>query len=280
MYQDETFLNAHHTLERCWTDNDGKGGLKVPSAKGGRLIILHAGWKEGCISNADLVFRGKKGTGDYHKEMNTAHFLKWFKERLIPNLPATSVIVLDNAKYHNSVVEKIPTKSSTKKDMIQYLDSHEIPYDKKLLKAEMFMLTETRNPASQYLTDVFANRHSHGVLRLLVGHCELNPVELTWAKVKGYAASHNKDFTMARTEQLAREGIAQVTAEKWANCVKNVIQKVERHYRETDGIVEEAVDRVLIEVRREEEETSESEEGFFLEQMTPEVIRMPQLTWR
>ena len=44
--------------------------------------------------------------------------------------------------------------------------------------------------------------------------------------------------------------------------VKHVIQKVEKHYRETDGIVEEAVDRVLIEVRREEEETSESEEAF------------------
>ena len=69
---------------------------------------------------------------------------------------------------------------------------------------------------------------------------------------------------MAGIEQLAREGITQVTAEKWADCVKHVhvIQKVEKRYRETDGIVEEAVDRVLIEVRREEEETSESEEAF------------------
>ncbi len=124
------------------------------------------------------------------------------------------------------------------------------------------MLIKARNPASQYLTDVFANQHSHDVLRLPVGHCELNPIELVWAQVKGYAASHNTDFTMAGIEQLARDGITQVTAEKWANCVKHVIQKVEKHYRETDGIVEEAVDRVLIEVRREEEETSESEEVF------------------
>ena len=120
--------------------------------------------------------------------------MEWFRERSIPNLPATSVIVLDNAKYHNSVVEKIPTKSSTKKDMIQYLDSHYISYDKKLLKAEMFMLIKARNPASQYLTDVFANQHSHAVLRLPVGHCELNPIELVWAHVKGYAASHQQGF--------------------------------------------------------------------------------------
>ena len=43
VYLDKTWLNAHHTLERCWTDYDGKGGLRVPSGKGGRLINLHAG---------------------------------------------------------------------------------------------------------------------------------------------------------------------------------------------------------------------------------------------
>ena len=82
-------------------------------------------------------------------------------------------------------------------------------------------------------------------------------------------ASHNKDFTTAGIEQLAREGITQVTAEKWANCVKHIIQKVEKHYREIDGIVEEAVNCVLIEVRREEEETSESEEAFVSETDDP-----------
>ena len=110
-------------------------------------------------------------------------------------------------------------QKAAQKDMIQYLDSHEIPYDKKLLKAEMFTLIKARNSASQYLTDVFANQHSLEILRLPVGHCELNPIELVWAQVKGYAASHNKDFTLAGIEQLARESITQVTAEKWANCV-------------------------------------------------------------
>ena len=118
------------------------------------------------------------------------------------------------------------------------------------------MLIKARNPASQYLTDVFANQNSRDVLRLPVCH-----FELVWAQVKGYVASHNKDFTMAGIEQLAREGITQVTAGKWANCVKHVIQKVEKHYREPDGIVEEAVDRVFIEVRH-DEDTSESEEAF------------------
>ena len=44
VYLDETWLNAHHTREHCWIGYD-KGSLRVPSRKGGRLIILHAGWK-------------------------------------------------------------------------------------------------------------------------------------------------------------------------------------------------------------------------------------------
>ena len=31
-----------------WIDGDGKGGWKVPSGKGQRLILVHAGgWKDG-----------------------------------------------------------------------------------------------------------------------------------------------------------------------------------------------------------------------------------------
>ena len=80
-----------------------------------RVIVLHAGSEHGWIPNCELVYMGKSGTGDYHNEMNTTHFMDWFTSKLLPNCPPKSVIVLDNAKYHNSVVEKIPTKSSTKK---------------------------------------------------------------------------------------------------------------------------------------------------------------------
>jgi hypothetical protein len=38
--------------------------------------------------------------GDNHGQMNAANFEKWAVEKLIPNLPAQPVIVLDNAPYH------------------------------------------------------------------------------------------------------------------------------------------------------------------------------------
>ena len=52
-------------------DYDGKGGWKVPNGKGQRLIVVHAGGVEGWVDGADLVFKSKTNSADYHNETNT-----------------------------------------------------------------------------------------------------------------------------------------------------------------------------------------------------------------
>jgi transposase len=42
-----------------------------------------------------------------------------------------------------------------------------------------------------YQTDKIDNLHGHEVLRTPVRHCELNPIELIWAQVKGFVAKNN-----------------------------------------------------------------------------------------
>ena len=78
-----------------------KGGVRKPTGKGSRLIILHAGGENGWIDGADLVFQSKKSTGDYHDEMNSERFEEWFCDQLLPNLQPSSLIVIDNASYHS-----------------------------------------------------------------------------------------------------------------------------------------------------------------------------------
>ena len=50
---------------------DGRRGWKVPSGKGQRLIVAHAGGVEGWVEGAGLVFRSKTNSTDYHEEMNS-----------------------------------------------------------------------------------------------------------------------------------------------------------------------------------------------------------------
>ena len=54
IYMDETWVNAHHTNQYIWVDSDGKGGWKLPSGKGQRLIIVHAGGAEGWVTRCRL----------------------------------------------------------------------------------------------------------------------------------------------------------------------------------------------------------------------------------
>ena len=98
----------------------------------------------------------KTKSADYHDEMNGKHFTEWFEKQLLPNIPPQSVIILDNAPYHNVVVEKIPTKSSRKGDMQEWLRRHEIEIDSKDLKKDLFEKIQKEASQKRFVVDDLA----------------------------------------------------------------------------------------------------------------------------
>ena len=195
VYLDETWANSHDGKERTWVENDDKvaggtkGGMRKPSGKGTRLIILHAGGEDGWIEGADLIFQSKKSTGDYHDEMNAERFEEWLRDQLIPNLKPNSLIVIDNASYHSRRLEKVPTTNSRKSEMQDWLIKHGIQFPERALKAELLSLIRLSNPKPKYVVDEIAKTFGHEVVRLPPYHCELNPIELCWSQVKYYIKS-------------------------------------------------------------------------------------------
>jgi hypothetical protein len=90
-------------------------------SKENRLIIVHAGGEAGFVPDALLIYKSSARTGDYQGEMNSDIFIKWPREKLIPNLPPRSVLVLDNASYHTVQIWPAPISNSTKKQMQDWL---------------------------------------------------------------------------------------------------------------------------------------------------------------
>lgn len=213
-----------HERVFLWVDKDGKGGWKVPSGKGQRLIILHAGGVEGWVEGADLVFRSKTNSQDYHDEMNSEHFLEWMNKQLLPALEEPSVIILDNATYHNKQKDKPPTTQNRKDEIKQWLDNHNINYSSTDLKKTLLEKVKQYRHTPLYLTDEAAHEHGHTCLRLPVGHCELNPIELAWASVKGFVAKYNPDFKLATVQQLVPEGFKHTTKDMWRNFVSTLLR--------------------------------------------------------
>ena len=66
---------------------------------------------------------------------------------------------------------------------------------------------------------------------------------------------------MENIKRLCREGLANVTVEKWANCVRHVREKVEKQYRTIHGVLDDVVEQIVIEfeVGLESEDSSSSE---------------------
>ena len=207
-----------------WLPIDDTLVPSIPSGKGRRLIILHAGTlKEGLIEGCDHVFEAKSKDSDYHNEMNSIVFLDWFENQLLPSLKEPSVIVLDNASYHNVRCEETvaPTMNKRKQVLQEWLTKMSVPFSPLETKPQLYEKIKRNKPRAVYKTDFLARSHGHHVLKTPVRYCELNPIELIWANVKSYVARNNTTFKLSDIRKLVYRAFDNIDADVW--------QKAEQH---------------------------------------------------
>ncbi|KAJ8726338.1 hypothetical protein PYW07_001036 [Mythimna separata] len=112
----------------------------------------------------------------------------------------------------------------------------------------------------KYVVDEMAAEQGVTILRLPPYHCELNPIELVWAQVKGYVAKNNKTFKLNEVRSLFEEGLCQVTPQRWKNCVAHVM-KIEEEMCHLGHIVDDITDRFIIQVGDESDDSETSSES-------------------
>jgi len=236
VYLDETYLNKNHSSNKTWFEMDDGPWVNKPSGKGPRLIILHAITNNGWVKGANQVFQAKACTGDYHGQMNHDNFSRWFTNQLIPNIPRNSLIIMDNAKYHNVLADNtFPTPSSRKHELMTWLtNSHpdnELLKESNVLKSELYELCKKLAPAPTFSLDKLAEKRGHNILRTPQYHCELQPIEGCWAVVKNYCRRHC-DFSMAGLRENLKSGFTKVTKTTCRKLIKEVMQKEDQYWKE------------------------------------------------
>jgi len=235
VYLDESYINKNHSNDKTWYFE--KDGIIIgkPTGKGDRLIILNAMTKNGWVPNSKLVFKASKKTGDYHTNMNWDNFSKWFQEKLLKNIPENSLIIMDNAPYHNVLVEEaFPKKSHSVKRLREWLSNNEIPWTKDMLKSELFDLCSRFAVKPEFLIDRIARKEGHSILRTPPYHPELQPIETCWAIVKNHVAQHN-DCTMKKVFLLLEEGFAKVTNKTCQKLIGKINLQEEAFWTEDAG---------------------------------------------
>ena len=256
-YLDETWVNEGHTVSKVWSDSTVKSkkhaflsglstGLKHPSGKGKRLILLHIGSEDGFVEGGCLLFESRK-SGDYHEEMTGEVFREWF-ENILPKLHPNSILVMDNAPYHSVKANRLPNRSWLKKDIIAWMESKEIRHEREMVKDELLRLVKEANNIRKYDTyviDTLAQQSGFTILRLPPYHCILNPIEMIWSQVKGFVARNNTTFKLKDVKVLAESAMNQVSTEEWKNCIAHVMEE-ETKFWELDKLSDNVVDKLVI----------------------------------
>lgn len=245
IYMDETYIHSSHTHLKSWNDNTNEG-LHKPVSKGQRLILVHAGGENGFIENAYLKFKSNSKSGDYHSQMNYTNYKKWLQEKLIPNLPSNSVLVIDNAPYHNVQLDKCPTMGSTKDEMREWLRQRNVPFTDEMLKIDLYSLVKVWKPRFKtYEIDKIMSEKGHSVLRLPPYHPDLNPIELVWASLKQYVAEKNVDFHFKTVDRLCDEFFSSFSTEEWKKRCEHA-KGFEKYYMEREPALDLVVDQIII----------------------------------
>lgn len=259
VYTDETYIHSTHTVKKGWESDGKSANPRLPLSKGGRVIIVHAGGEMGFIANCLTMWKSTQNTGDYHGDMNFANYKKWLIEKLIPNLPPRSVLVIDNASYHNVQVYKVPTSNSTKLEMIAWLKKCDISFPEHMLKVELYELIKNRRDEfKRFCIDDLLEEKGHSVLRLPPYHPELNPIELVWADVKNWVARNNVSLKMSDVISLCQKKFAFMTADDWRPKCEHA-KTIENEYLVQQGPLEHAVETFVIQLGGDSESSSELE---------------------
>lgn len=238
VYLDESYVNKNHSNDFTWYCEEDGAFIQKPTGNGERLIILNAITKSGWVPNAKVVFKSTKKTGDYHGQMNYELFSKWFSEKLLPNIPENSIIIMDNAPYHNVLSPcSAPISSSHKETIRKWLIKNGITVSPDCLKPELIEVLNKISPAPIYEIDLIAEQFGHEILRTPPYHPELQPIETCWGIVKNQVARHC-DFTMQNLLIQLDAAFATVTEKTCTGLIKK-IRQVEDEFWKSDMNLDE-----------------------------------------
>ena len=239
IYLDETYVNKNHSNDFVWYSNDDGAWIQKPTGNGERLIIINAITRNGWVKNARLVFKSTRKTGDYHGQMNGLLFQKWFREKLLPNIPDNSNIIMDNAPYHNVLSESsAPIPQSSKARIYDWLLLNKIPCNPDCLKAELIEILNKISVEPTYVIDEIAREFGHQIIRTPPYHPELQPIEICWGVLKNEVA-RNCNFTMDNLAIQLERAFEKIIKETCLKVIKK-IRKIEDKFWEEDEILDKS----------------------------------------
>lgn len=267
VYVDETWFTTRMGHNKEWVDTSQPVtschfSRQVPTGEGERFVVIAGGTENGFIEDSFLCYETKSSQGDYHGQMNGEVFHRWLTTQLLPAIPEPSVIVIDNAPYHNILTEesRCPTTTTRKADLITWLQKHKIKYPATATRPELLKLCQQHRPERKYILDNVIHEWGHEVIRLPPAHPELNAIEQVWGFMKHFVRSSLQRFTRTDLRARLEEAKQCANGDVWAGAVRRC-HHFEQEYWKSDNIHDSIVP-VIVTIESDDEE---GDDDLFLE---------------
>ncbi|XP_045760911.1 uncharacterized protein LOC123864478 isoform X2 [Maniola jurtina] len=224
------------------------------ASKSQRVVAIHAGSEAGFIPNALLV---AESHDDYSNISDDVYF-DWLQNKLIPNLPPRSVVVVDTASPHDKEYDPAPSSNAKRSDMTAWLDQKGIHYTPDMYKPQLYQLINENKDRFKILAlDKMLTDSGHDVLRIPAHHPDLNPIEMAWAAIKTYVTSKTKEFNVSKVNDFVKEKIDAIGPEEWKKMCQEV-REIEDSYRNNELIIDTLSETI---VAGDMDSSSESEDS-------------------
>ncbi|KHJ84721.1 hypothetical protein OESDEN_15562 [Oesophagostomum dentatum] len=208
---EETWVFDGMVRLRGWNDNtiprfapaatmrEFSCGKTAGKNKGRRAIVISAITEDGVVPGCtEVIISGQTlADGDYHRDMDHEMFENWLQEA-IPRMKDVAdgrplALTMDNAPYHSHQLKKVPTRSSKKGEIADYLREMGVEVAADSTKAEL--LEELQQFISSrggidalrsYAVEDICRGFEVEVIRLPPYHCFFNPIEMCWSQLKSH----------------------------------------------------------------------------------------------
>lgn len=276
VFLDESYCHLHHTSPNTWVPQQGvvltpgrgpllvifgaiivfqNGGtnkihgelvpnsvytwdpaIKPPGTRGRRRNNAEE-WDDipDVVKNANIV----PDQVDYHGNFNAEVFEDLFTKlcETISKTYGPANIHMDGARYHKRRTETLPTSTTRKKEITDWLTAHQISFSDELRRPELLELVKKNKEKVPFACVEIAKQYGHQVFFTPPYHCELQPIEGVWAIVKGEVARSGPHSNLLDVRnKLLHAFKEKITSKVIVGFWKRALAKA-KEYRESDDDV-------------------------------------------
>ncbi|KAJ2945253.1 hypothetical protein O0L34_g9325 [Tuta absoluta] len=178
-----------------------------------RYTAVFAGTEHGFLPNSYLILKDHNMTPEIYDE--------WITNKLLPNLPKKSVVVIGHENYNNQLLN-VPTAFSRREEIVAWLEKYQIPFDSKLHKIELYdFFRKNKDKFIVYKTDRHINDAGFTVLRIPTKHPELNPIVSILDSIKTVMKSYQDTDYIENIIKIEMDNISS-NANTWTKTFENV----------------------------------------------------------